>query len=169
MIGQAIVTDIDRKWALAQKPDWFQMGTLNEEHCELVDDGGWLDAPKVSDSEDERPSWAVFVAAEIERFERHYAGEFKSSADWSSIWRKGWWPRVAPNKRFPKSAPKVPHPYFKRGSPEFDQALRLATPQERLIWDKFGVAQFTPDDKRLKKISSPTLTDRSKAMQGAGE
>ena len=85
MTGQAIVTDRDRKWALAQKPDWFQMGDLSEAYCELVDDGGWLDAPSNNENRDERPYWASFVAAEIERFERHYAGEFKSAADWSSI------------------------------------------------------------------------------------
>lgn len=61
----------------------------------------------------------------------------------------------------------VPHPYFKRGSSEFERAVSLATPQERLIWERFGIAQFAPDDKRLKKITgASTLTDRSRAMQG---
>lgn len=165
---QAIVTDADRAWALSQKPDWFQMGDISEECCELVDDGGWLDAPDESAGKDERPRWAAFVADEIERFERNYAGELKSADEWSSIWRKGWWPRVSPTKRFPKSAPKVQHPYFKRGTPEFDKALTLATRSERMVWERFGVAQFAPGDKRLKKIiGKPTgLTDRSHAMTG---
>ena len=167
MTGQAIVTDIDRQWALAQKPDWFQLGELSDEFCEIVDDGGWLDVEPASEPKDERPSWVVFVAAEIERFESHYAGEFRSADDWSSIWRKGWWPRVSPRKRYPKSAPQVPHPYFKRGSAEFERALKLATPPEHAIWRRFGVAQFEPTDPRLASIiGHETITSLSKAMSG---
>lgn len=167
MSRQAIVTDADRGWALSQKPDWFQMGDLSEAYCELIDDGGWLDVPRKSEDQDGRPKWAAFVANEIERFESHYMGEFRTAEDWSSIWRKGWWPRVSPKKRFPKSAPKVPHPYFKRGEAEFERALKLATAGERVIWQRYGIAQFEPADLRLKKITGQeTLTPRSKAMIG---
>lgn len=62
----------------------------------------------------------------------------------------------------------IHHPYFRRGSPEFERALKLATPAEAMIWKRFGIAQFTPDDPRLKKIvkASASLTDRSHAMTG---
>lgn len=168
MTGQAIVTNVDRQWALAKKPEWFRMGDLSEAFGELVDDGVWLDAEPTAGSDDERPSWASFVADEIERFERNYAGEFRSADDWSSIWRKGWWPRVSPKKRFPKSAPKMAHPFFRAGSAEFDAAVKLATPAERMIWLRFGIAQFTPDDPRVSKIAGKPagLTQKSKAMAG---
>ena len=62
----------------------------------------------------------------------------------------------------------VPHPYFKRGSAELERALKLATKGERMVWEKFGVAQFAPADPRLPKIVNPHtgLTDRSKQMAG---
>lgn len=155
---QAIITDIDRQWALEQMPDWFRLGSVDDAFGEVVDDGGWLDDEPEKASDLEKPSWSMFVAEEIEKFESHYAGEFRSGREWSSIWRKGWWPKVSPRKRFPKSAPKETHPYFLKGTQEFAVALRLASEAESAMWVRFGVAQFKPDDPRVK-----TITDGAKS------
>lgn len=147
-----LVTNADRDWAMAQMPPWCQRGDLSDCYGELVDDGGWLDGETKTKDELERPSWSMFVAEEIEKFEQHYSGEYRSLDEWSSIWRKGWWPKVSARKRFPKSAPKVFEPFFRKGSQEFAIALRLATKAERSVWVRFGIAQFKPDDPRLAKI-----------------
>lgn len=161
----AIITDLDRDWTMAQMPPWCQRGDLSDLCGEVVDDGAWLENGAGSGDLD-KPSWSVFVAEEIEKFERHYSGQFKSPAEWSSIWRKGWWPRVSPRKRFPKSAPKEFHPFFRKGSPEFKRALKVATPEESRMWTRFGIAQFKPDDPRLEQVQSPALTPASKRMTG---
>lgn len=147
-----IVTYADRDWALEQMPPWCQRGDVSDCYGELVDDGGWLEDAKPRNGEMEKPSWSLFVAEEIEKFEAHYAGEYRSLEDWSSIWRKGWWPKVSPRKRFPKSAPKEFEPFFRKGTQEFAIALRLATETERAMWVRFGIAQFKPDDPRVEKI-----------------
>ena len=147
-----LVTNADREWALAQMPPWCQRGEISDAFGELVDDGGWLDSEKSHGKELEKPSWSLFVAEEIEKFEQHYAGEYRPLDEWSSIWRKGWWPKVSARKRFPKSAPKTFEPFFRKGTQEFAIALRLATEDERRMWVRFGIAQFKPDDPRLKKI-----------------
>lgn len=56
-----------------------------------------------------------------------------------------------------------PQPFFKKGSQEFAIALRLATPEEKPMWVRFGIAQFKPDDPRLKKIEDGV---KSKRMSG---
>lgn len=148
-----IVTDADREWAMAQMPPWCRRGDLSDVFGELVDDGGWLDIDANSRTEADKPNWSHFVAEEIEKFETNYAGEYRSPDEWSSMWRKGWWPKVSPRKRFPKSAPKTFEPFFRKGTPEFAIALRLATEDERRMWVRFGIAQFKPDDPRLKTIN----------------
>lgn len=154
-----IVTNADRDWAMAQMPDWCQRGDLSDCYGELVDDGGWLDAEAHAGAELEKPSWSLFVAEEIEKFEQHYGGEYRALDEWSSIWRKGWWPKVSARKRFPKSAPKVFEPFFRKGTQEFAIALRLANKAERAMWVRFGIAQFKPDDPRLEKIRAGTKRD----------
>ncbi|MBK8772326.1 MAG: hypothetical protein IPM06_18160 [Rhizobiales bacterium] len=149
-----IITNVDREWAMAQMPSWCQRGDLDELCGEIVDDGGWLDREEVFDGERQKPNWSAFVAEEIEKFEQHYAGEQRSPDEWSSIWRKGWWPKVSPRKRFPKSAPKEFHPFYRKGTQGFAIALRLATDDERRMWVRFGVAQIKPDDPRVKTIES---------------
>lgn len=150
MSWQPIVTDVDRDWAMSQMPPWCRSGSLDD--GETVDDGAWLDDVDDAQRDLGKPSWPQFVAEEIEKFEKHYAGQQKQAAEWSSIWRKGWWPKVSPRKRFPKSAPKEFHPFFKRGTKEFVRALEVATSPEKSMWQRFGVAQFKPDDPRLKLI-----------------
>lgn len=149
-----LVTNADRDWALEQMPPWCQRGNVSDAYGEIVDDGSWLDDEPKTTGELEKPSWSQFVAEEIEKFEAHYGGQFKSLDEWSSIWRKGWWPKVSPRKRFPKSAPKEFHPFFRKGTQEFAIALRLATETERAMWVRFGIAQFKPDDPRVEKIRS---------------
>lgn len=149
-----IVTDADREWAMAQMPSWCQRGDLSELCGEIVDDGGWLDRDEAFGPEKDKPSWSRFVAEEIEKFEERYAGEYRDPREWSSIWRKGWWPKVSPRKRFPKSAPKEFHPFYRKGTQGFAIALRLATDDERRMWVRFGVAQIKPDDPRVKTIES---------------
>jgi len=163
-----IVTDKDRKWALAQKPSWCRFGDLDDDLDDAGDNGEWLDREPRQRSGCEPPNWSMFVAEEIEKFEAHYAGEYRTAHEWSSIWRKGWWPKVSARKRFPKSAPKEYHPFFRQGSPEFARALEVASAHERAMWTRFGVAQFTPDDKRLDHVLGipKHLTERSKAMTG---
>lgn len=149
-LRQAIVTDTDRAWAMAQMPDWCQRGEVSDD---LVDDGAWLDAEPKTQAELEKPSWSLFVAEEIEKFEGHYAGVFKHAGEWSSIWRKGWWPKVSARKRFPRSAPKEFHPFYRKGTREFAIALRLASEDEKRMWVRFGIAQLKPDDPRVKTIT----------------
>lgn len=45
------------------------------------------------------------------------------------------------------------HPFFRKGTQEFAIALRLATEDERRMWTRFGIAQFKPDDPRVKTIT----------------
>lgn len=146
-----LVTNADRDWALAQCPDWARRDKIDDGSGEIVDDGEWLDGePKYEDLD--LPNWDLFVIEQIERFEKFFAHDRKTYADWSSLWRKAWWPKANPQRRFPKMAPKTPHPFFRKGSPEFSRALAVATPSERFIWNRIGVAQFVPDDKRLERV-----------------
>ncbi len=156
-----IVTNLDREWAVAQCPPWCQRGDLSEVCGEIVDDGSWLDSEAKSKSEKDKPNWSMFVAEEVERFERHYANEIpvlRSYEEWSRIWRLGWWPKTEPRKRFPKSAPKEFQPFFRAGTVEFDAALKAATAKERSIWKRFGIAQFKPDDPRLQKVAPQLIS-----------
>ena len=156
-----LVTNADRDWALEQCPEWCQLGNVSECDGELVDEGGWLEDTRTkSDIETVKPNWSAFVAEEIEKFEQHYGGEYRPLDEWSSIWRKGWWPKVSARKRFPKSAPKDPQPFYRKGTHEFSLALRLATAQEKRMWIRFGVAQFKPDDPRVNKIEEGASSKR---------
>jgi hypothetical protein len=166
-----IVMDVDRKWALEQCPPWAVRATPADH--DWLDDGNPDDAPPVT-----RKSgvliWDFFVTSEVERFERFFADQRKTPADWSTLWRKSWWPKADPRKRYrslvPASAGK-PHPFFRAGTREFEEALKLGTPIERKVWAQVGVAQFTPDDKRVKRLlamrDEPAgLTPLSRAMTG---
>lgn len=52
-----------------------------------------------------------------------------------------------------KRAKRTAEPFFRKGTQEFAIALRLATADEKLMWVRFGIAQFKPDDPRLEKIA----------------
>lgn len=148
-----IVTNVDIEWAMGTMPPWCQRGELAT-LGEVVDDGGWLeDDNQMPENKAQKPSFAVLVAEEVEKFERHYNGESKTYADWTYLWRNEWWPRVNPRKRFPKSAPREIHPFFRIGTAEFDRALKIGTAHECHMWQRFGVAQFKPDDPRLRKVT----------------
>lgn len=154
MITAPLVTNADREWAMRQCPKWARRSKIESVVGEIVDDGGWLDTEARRTDELEKPNWDLFVIDQIERFERFFAHERKSYSDWSNLWRKSWWPKANPEKRFPKMAPKTPYPFFKRGEPEFARALAVATASERIVWKRFGVAQFKPDDPRLERVRS---------------
>ncbi len=49
-------------------------------------------------------------------------------------------------------AKKEFQPFFRRGTKEFSRAIEVATQQEKMMWQRFGVAQFKPDDPRLKLV-----------------
>ena len=90
-----LVTNIDREWALAQCPAWARRDKIDDGQGEVVDDGGWLDAEPTSSDRD-APNWDLFVIEQIERFEKFFAHERKTYADWSTLWRKSWWPQANP-------------------------------------------------------------------------
>jgi hypothetical protein len=166
-IRPPIVSDVDREWAMAQCPSWARRGDDEDEELpEIVDPGDWLDVPKKF--ERKPPNWSTFVWEQIESFERFFAGQGKSSAEWSTLWRKSWWPKANPNIRFPGMAPKEFHPFFRKGSKEYTRAWELGTDYERRMWDLTHVAQFKPDDPRLKKIQlpEPKLTETTKRITG---
>lgn len=165
-----IVTDADRKWALYRLPQWMdRRGDIDGVEDEGDDDGDWLDVPRKR-TDWKQPSGPMFVAEQAEAFERFFVGQYKTYAEWSTLWRKSWWPKADPARRFPHMAPKVFHPFFKRGSKEFDRAMDLGTPEERRMWALAGVAQFKPEDPRISKIEAAgRLTDTSKRMTGERE
>lgn len=166
MIGP-IVTDADRRWALSTLPPWIdRRGDVDGFELEVEDDGEWLDCPRPH-KDWERPSGPMFVAEQAEAFERFFVGQYKTYADWSSLWRKSWWPKADPAKRFPKMAPKTPYPFFRAGTKEFSKALELGTPDECRLWKRFKVAHFAPNDPRVKQIqAAKTLTKASRRMTG---
>lgn len=135
-----VVTDADREWSAAQCPAWAVRGFP-------PDDG--------------KPVrvlfWDWFVSDQAERFERFFCHERKTPGDWCRLWRKSWWPKADPVKLFPKLVPKAdrrPHPFFRSGTPEFARALEVATARERWLWRRIGVAQFVPDDPRVKCVQT---------------
>lgn len=146
-----IVTDADRKWAIEKCPPWMRMESASSGHDEIEDNGEWLDGDSRL-SKPEAPSWVDFVAEQIERFEKFYSGEYKTRAEWSALWRKGWWPKANPERRYPKSAPKTKIPFFRVGTPEFSRALEVATDAERSMWLRHKVAHFMPNDVRLSEV-----------------
>ena len=148
-----IVTDIDRRWALEQKPNWVRMYTDSSDDVgEIVDDGGWMDTAK-TDSKHLGPCWFDFVTGEIESFERFFYGQRKAYAEWSALWRYGWWPKRKEEWTWKHMAKKKTQPFFRKGTQEFAIALRLATEDERAMWVRFGIAQLKPDDPRVVKIT----------------
>ena len=166
-----IVTDEDREWALAQCPAWAVRAQAQAN--DWLDDGNPDDAPPTKGG----PGvliWDYFVTGEIERFERFYYDQRKTYGDWSTLWRKSWWPKADPARRYASLVPArrgPPYPTFRRGEPEFYAALRIASPTERKVWDHVGVVMFKPDDPRLAKIRDiagkpKSLPPRSVAMTG---
>lgn len=142
-----VVTDLDRAWALAQCPGWAVRGSASAASA--------APAGELPRASREGPAvWDLFVAEQAEAFEAFFAFDRRAPAAWSRLWRNSWWPKADARRRFPKaSAPaRVPHPFWRRGAPEFVRALGVATPAERRIFLKIGVAQFRPDDPRLPKV-----------------
>lgn len=168
-----IVTDADRQWALAQCPDWAVRA--NVQANDWPDDGAPDDAPPTKGG----PGvliWDYFVTGEIERFERFYYDQRKTYGDWSTLWRKSWWPKADPRRMNRKLSPKPdPKDYrtFRRGSAEFEFAIKLGSSVQRKLWANNGVVMFLASDpmvakieKAVKAMPETTLTPRSVAMMG---
>lgn len=147
-----IVTDADRDWAINQCPNWMSRRDYHDGLPDVVDDGGWMDGDADAEPDDDAPSAFNFVMEQLEAFEKYFAGELKTEAQWSYFWRQKWWPKANPVQRFPKSAPKVVHPYWRMGTPEFERAMQVATDLERRMWPKAGFAQVRASDDRLAFI-----------------
>jgi hypothetical protein len=146
-----LVSDADRQWAMKQCPHWASV-SFEDEDGEIIDDGNWLDGASSTMSRLPKPNWADFVHEQAERFEKYFGYEQKTYEDWSALWRKSWWPKADPYRRWPSMAKKEFQPFFRRGTKEFVRALEVATPEERKMWKQFGVAQFKPADPRLKLV-----------------
>ncbi len=125
----AIVTDIDRQWAIDQKPETWD-----------------ADAPDLA--------WEDHVAEQAERFEAHFGEARKPYAEWSGLWRRAWWPKADPSILHPGKAPHVPHPFVKRGDERWLPALTVLTEAERKVALRYGVLQFKPDDPRASILTS---------------
>lgn len=148
-----IVTDADRKWSLDQCPPWASRETPEDFARDDVDP----EAPRQRGERSQRFVWDWFVDDQVQSFERFFAHERKPSADWSRLWRRSWWPKSDPRKRDAKLVAKLnpgkPHPFARRGTSEFNEGLRLATPLERRLFEQVGVVQFAPDDPRAKVLA----------------
>lgn len=162
-----IVTNVDRDWALAQIPDWARLhNDESEELGEIVDDGAWLDADKIK--RQQGPSWFVFVVGEIERFEQFFSGQDKSYSEWTALWRNSWWPKRREEWAYKHMTKKKTEPFYRKGTHEFSLALHLATAQEKRMWLRFGIAQFNPEDPRVKKITEGAAKAAATSRRVAG-
>lgn len=122
-----VVTDIDRDWAIAQRPAEWDEAVL---------------------------PWADHVAEQVEAFEEFYAMTPKPAAEWSGMWRRVWWPKADPNIRHPEIAPQIPHPFFRKDDPVWPLVLAILTADELKVAERFGVAQFRPNDPRIEKLEA---------------
>lgn len=166
-----IVTDADRKWALDQCPSWAVRGPV--EPTAFPEDD-----PEVPQRarEPERFVWDRFVAIQAESFEKFFNGEMKAYSEWTALWRKSWWPKADPRRMNRKLSPKPdPKDYrtFRRGSPEFEFAIKFGSLVQRKLWANNGVVMFIASDpmvarieKAVKAAPETTLTPRSVAMMG---
>ena len=171
-----LVTDADRQWALDQCPSWAVRGPSATP--DLADPDGDDEPRRRTYAEPTQFVWDRYVAAQVESFERFFNGQVKTYADWSTLWRKSWWPKAEPRKFNRKLAPKSdPKNFrtFRRGELGFEKALLFATPLQRKSWTHLGVVMFRADDPIVGKIdkalaSAPptSLTPRSLAMTGEG-
>lgn len=122
-----IVTDADRQWAIEQKP------------------ANWdVEAPNLA--------WEDHVAEQAEAFEAHYVDDRKPLTEWSGLWRRSWWKAADPSIRHPKEAPARPHPFVTSKDPAWPRVLEVLTKDERKVAERFGVAQFRPEDPRAAMI-----------------
>lgn len=122
-----IVTDADRQWAIEQKP------------------ANWdVEAPNLA--------WEDHVAEQAEAFEAHYVDDRKPLTEWSGLWRRSWWKAADPSIRHPKEAPARPHPFVTSKDQAWSRVLEVLTKDERKVAERFGVAQFRPDDPRAAVI-----------------
>jgi hypothetical protein len=144
-----IVLDVERRWALARRPSWLPPDDdlEAEAYGEVIDDDAPLDCPR-STPRPQRP-WRDLVHGEVECFEAHYNGQCDTYAGWAELWRM-WWARIDVRKIYPQLVPPPPpQPFFRALSSGFARALEIGEPDEVAMWQRFGIAQFTPEDPRL--------------------
>ena len=166
-----LVTDIDRKWALDQCPGWatLEVSEDDSEPTEIIDETDFERVERLKRQRTKRVefSWTWFVDDQISNFERFFCDQRKTYGDWSRLWRNSWWPKADPHRRAPKIAnklmPRDRHPFARRGEPGFEAGLRVATAQERRLFEKIGIVQFKPDDERAKVLDVPERVIRNPA------
>ena len=129
-----VVTDLDRKWAIDQKPSTWD-----------------AEAPDLA--------WELHVAEQAESFERELAGDRKPPEEWSGLWRRVWWPKADPAIRHPQTAPRVLHPFVRGDAECWLAALRVLDADERRVAERFGIIQFRPDDPRAAVIRNTEGAD----------
>lgn len=122
-----IVLDIDRAWALAQKPvDWEQK------------------APDLD--------FELHVAEQIERFEVHFADDRKPHAEWSGLWRRVWWPKADPSILHPDKVDGPAPVMVRRGDAHWSAAMTVLSRSEKALAEQLGVVPFKPNDPRLEHV-----------------
>jgi hypothetical protein len=119
-----VVTDVDRAWAMTQKPQ-----TWDE------------DAPDLD--------FADVVEEQARAFERELGHLRVRPDEWSARWRYQWWPAADPAIRHPDTAPHVPHPFIRADHPAWPRVLATLSRDERQIAERFGVMTMRPDDPRV--------------------
>lgn len=148
-----LVTNIDRQWALDQCPPWASRDAIVDRLPEPA--GETSDALLPPSRAVERLNWDLFVAGQVERFERFYGHERKTYDDWSALWRKSWWPRAKNSGTFTKYLPPSEigvWPTFRHPSAEFECAIAIGNPVEQKVWSHVGVITLRPDDVRVARI-----------------
>lgn len=164
-----IVTDIDRQWAIDQKPETWDRDVIDrwaktyphlaakivhsEDYDEIVDDGAMLESGDWNLPHMPRPlSWAQHVDEQAEAFEAHFGSDRKTWAAWSSLWRRVWWPKADPSIRHPRSAPSVPCQMVRASEPAWHAVLGVLTPDERKLAERLGCMPFKASDPRVSVL-----------------
>lgn len=167
-----LVTNDDRQWALDQCPPWATLNVAESDEddapTEIIDETDFERAERNRKrSKSVKFCWTWFVDDQIANFERFFCDQRKTFGDWSRLWRNSWWPKADPKRRLPgvvnKLVPQVVHPFARRGEPGFEAGLRVATAQERRLFEQIGVVQFKPEDERSKVLSVPARIIRNPA------
>lgn len=121
-----IVTDADLQWALDAKPDYWDVETRGL-------------------------TWEDHVADQAEAFEVYNADGRKPAAEWSLMWRNGWWPNADPNIRHPQTAPPkppIPSVLIKPTHPRWRDVLAACSRGERIVGEAHEVVCWALDDPR---------------------
>lgn len=166
-----VVTDLDRQWALDLKPETWDRDVIDRwarayphlaakivpsaDFDEIVDHGEMLESGDWNLPNMPRPlSWAQHVEEQAEAFEAHFSMDRKTWSEWSSLWRRVWWPKADPAIRHPRSAPYVPPIMARSTDAVWPAVLAVLTPDERKLASRLGVMPFKRDDPRVSVLSA---------------